>query len=124
MREGSPRPMPRLVSSLHPMEQKAVLTFTEQLVRDHSPRVATISLYSTGQRTSRGFEDIEILVLTPKDDGMLENAILDLIAEIVVDTGVYLTVKCLSRKQFQAFKRAGLPFIKQVMARQIALFQA
>ncbi|MBI4860023.1 MAG: hypothetical protein HY815_07130 [Candidatus Riflebacteria bacterium] len=84
--EITTRPVPRLVSSLHPMEQKALLAFTEQAVSQYGARVASISLYGTGQRTSRGYEDIEILVLTPREDEALEDQLPDIVAEIVVDT--------------------------------------
>jgi hypothetical protein len=120
----SARQMPRLITSMHPMEQKAILAFTEQAVMHHGSRISSISLYGTGQRTSRGFEDIEILVLTPKEDGDLEDALLDTIAEIVVETGVYLTVKCFSQAQFKAFSRAGVPMMRRIMDNRISLFES
>jgi hypothetical protein len=106
------------------MEQKAILAFTEQAVMQFGSRIASISLYGTGQRTSRGYEDIEILVLTPRDDTGLEDSLLDTIAEIVVDTGVYLTVKCFSQAQFRAFSRAGVPMVRRILENRIALFES
>ena len=118
------KPLPRLITSLHPMEQKAILAFTELAVTKHGARISSISLYGTGQRTSRGYEDIEILVLTPKEDAKVEDALLDCIAEIVVDTGVYLTVKCFSQAQFKAFSRAGVPMMRRIMDNRISLFES
>ena len=106
------------------MEQKAILTFTELAVTRHGAGISSISLYGTGQRTSRGYEDIEILVLTPKDDAKVEDALLDTIAEIVVDTGVYLTVKCFSQAQFKAFTKAGVPMMRRIMDNRISLFES
>lgn len=106
------------------MEQKAILAFTRHTVSRHGSRVASISLYGTGDKTARGFEDIEILVLTPKEDPHLEDDLLDVVAEIVVETGVYLTVKCLSQAQLRAFKRAGIPMIQRILANQVALFES
>lgn len=106
------------------MEQKAILTFTEMAVTKHGASISSISLYGTGQRTSRGYEDIEILVLTPKENHKLEDDLLDTIAEIVVDTGVYLTVKTFSQAQFKAFTRAGVPMMRRIMDNRISLFES
>lgn len=106
------------------MEQKAVLAFTELAVTKQGAHISSISLYGTGQRTSRGYEDIEILVLTPKEDSRVEDILLDTIAEIVVDTGVYLTVKCFSQAQFKAFTRAGVPMMRRIMDNRISLFES
>ena len=120
----APTSIPRLIRDLHPMEQKAILAFTEQAVTQFGARLASISLYGTGQKTSKGFEDIEILVLTPAEDPTVEDAMLDTVAEIVVDTGVYLTVKCFSQAQFKAFTRAGVPMMRRIIQNRIALFEA
>jgi hypothetical protein len=116
--------VPRLIGHLHPLEQKAILSFTEQTVRRFGNRVSSISLYGTGQKTARGFEDIEILVLTSTDDEAFEDDVLDTVAEIVVETGVYLTVKTFSQAQFKAFNKAGVAMVKRIKQNQIALFES
>jgi len=118
----TPQSKPRLVSTLNPKERDAVLEFTDRIVKTHGPRVASISLYETGQKTPDGSQDFEILVMSSRKDAALESDVLDLVAEIAVETDVLLTVKCLSQRLFERFRKAGLPFVHQILAKKDSLF--
>jgi len=116
--------LPRLVTNLHSLEKKAVLQFTKQAIADYGDTIEHISLYSAGRRNSRGFEEVEILILTTEDDDQFEDRILDVVADVVVDTGVYLTVRTFSREAFESFSAMKLPIVSQIRDTAVALFDA
>lgn len=114
--------VPRIISVLGPSERTAVVEFTKLALERHPSAIKSISLYAAG--AALGPEDVEVLVLTTGNADEFEESVLDLVAEIVVTTGVYLTVKCLEARQFKAYQRAGLPLVRQIEASLVALYGA
>lgn len=116
--------IPRLVTNLPAPEKEAVLQFTKQILANHGDLIDSISLYGSGRKDRRGFEEVEILLLTRGAQETIEDEVLDTVADVVVNTGVYLTVRCFSNDEYTSYCELELPFISQIRTSEVELFRA
>ena len=69
----------------------------------------------------RGPEDGEALLLL---SGVRQDLAMDLVLDILLDTGIYLTVKTFSRSRYEVFRKAELPMIQNMEASRVSLWKA
>lgn len=118
------RSIPRLVTNLPAPEKEAVLQFTKQIIANQGDLIQSISLYGTGRKDRRGFEEVELLVVTHGEQDTIEDEVLDTVADVVVNTGVYLTVRCFSAEEYLSYNQLDLPLINAIRKSEVSLFQA
>lgn len=111
-------------SPLTKLEKEAVEAFVNRLTKSHGPRLADVDLCGHEDPSFEQSRDVQILVLTHKEDGELEDLAMDLVLDILLDTGIYLTVKTFSRARYETFRQAQIPMIQSIEADRLALWKA
>ena len=105
-------------------ERQAVESLTETLSKKFSHRLLSISLFGLTERSFVDEREIQLLVLLNVDDSEMEAQVTDEVLDLLLDTGIYLSVKCFTQRQYHAFEQMKLPFVDVVRADQISLWKA
>ncbi len=106
------------------IEKQAVMAFTEALTREFGARIAEVDMHGVDEGTFRDNRDIQVLVLTNREDGELEDRAMDMVLDVLLETGIYLTVRTFAKARFQAFKRARIPAIQKMDEERLTLWKA
>ena len=107
---------------LEKREQEALKRFKETLTQEFGTKVLSIRLFGSKARgDSHSESDIDVLVTTRQDDWHLKDEIGKVATAILLDTGVYLSVKVMGQSWQQRLLYVGSPFIRNVMSEGIAL---
>lgn len=103
-------------------EQKAVERFAAALRERWGSEIIEIHLFGSKARGDAGPEsDVDLLVITERDDWRLKDEIGRVATEILLAEGVYLSVKVLGRAPYQRFVALEAPFIKNVLREGVAV---
>lgn len=105
-------------------ERQAVERITETLTDKFSHRLLSISLFGLTEASFAHEREIQLLVLLDLDDGDVEAQVTDDVLDLLLDTGIYLSVKVFTQRQYRAFEQMKLPFVDVVRADQISLWRA
>lgn len=111
-------------SPLTKLEKEAVKAFTQRVVQEYGGRLVSVDLCGHDDPTFEETRDIQLLVLTRREDGELEDLAMDMVLDILLDTGIYLTVKTFSRARYETFRKAEIPMIRKLEADRISLWIA
>ena len=107
---------------LEMQEQKALKNFKEVLIRQFGSEIVDIRLFGSKARgDSHKESDIDILVTTQQDDWHLKERIGKVATDILLDYGVYLSVKVMGRSSQKKLIYVGSPFMRNSMSEGIAL---
>lgn len=107
---------------LEGQEQQALNRFREILTKQFGPEIISVHLFGSKARGDAHPEsDIDVLVVTRHEDWRLKEKVGRVATEILLDLGVYLSVKVLGKPLHQRLMSAGSPFIRNVMREGIAL---
>ena len=112
------------LTQLSSIEHEAVESFSRSIVARFGSRIATISAHGTRGAGFRQSREINLLVLLKRSSESLESSILEEALLQLVETGVYLTVRCFSRKQYDTFRKMELPMIEELQRDAISLWAA
>ncbi len=112
------------LSQLSSVEREAVEAFSASLVDRFGGKVTSISLHGTRSQLFQQSRELNLLILLRKEDADLEAGIEELALDQLVDTGVYLTLRCFDRAQFETFKEMELPMILSLEADKLQLWAA
>jgi len=107
---------------LEEREKEALKHFKEILTQQFGSEVVSIRLFGSKARGDFHAEsDIDILVITRQDDWHLKERIGKVATSILLDDGVYLSVKVIGQFSQQRLLYVGSPFIRNVMSEGITL---
>lgn len=107
---------------LEKQEEKALKSFKDILAQQFGSEVVSIRLFGSKARGDFHAEsDIDVLVVTRQDDWHLKERIGKVATAVLLDTGVYLSVKVMGQSSQQRLLYVGSTFIRNVMSEGIAL---
>ena len=107
---------------LEKQEEKALKRFQEILTQQFGSEISSIRLFGSKARgDSHAKSDIDILVVTQKDDWRLKERIGKVATAILLDYGVYLSLKVMGQAFQQKLLYVGSPFMRNVMSEGVAL---
>jgi len=100
--------------------RKAVNEFVKKALDKYSDRIESIILFGSVARGGAGEEsDIDILVVTRKEDFRLRRMLIEIAFDILLDTGENISVKALSKDEFERHK--NFSFLKSVISEGIKI---
>ncbi len=103
-------------------EQKAVERFATALRERWGSEIIEIYLFGSKARGDAGPEsDVDLLVVTERDDWRLKDEIGRVATEILLAEGIYLSIKVLGGALYQRLVALGAPFIKNVLREGVAV---
>lgn len=111
-------------SPLTKLEKQAVTAFITQLTRSHGGSLVGVDLCGLDSAAFEDGREIQVLVLTRREDGVLEDQAMDLVLDVLLDTGIYLTVKTFSRSRYETFRKARIPMIQAMEKSRVSLWKA
>ncbi len=103
-------------------EQEALKHFKEILDQKFGSEILNIRLFGSKARgDSHAASDIDVLVVTQKGDWRIKEEIGKVATKILLDYGIYLSVKVIGQSFQQRLIDVGSSFIRNVMSEGIAL---
>lgn len=108
----------RLIEQLSAPQRRAVLEFLKRAVTEVGVDLVTVSVV-----TRSSGQDLEMIVLTRREDPTIEGRLLEIVVDVTVDTGVFLSVKSFGCEQFETYGRLKLPAIERIRAGGVPLYQ-
>ncbi len=111
-------------SPLTKIEKQAVETLCTRPTKEYSGRLHGINLCGHDDPTFETSRDVQVLVLTQREDGEIEDLAMDMVLDILLDTGIYLTVKTFSKARFDTFRKAKIPMIQSLETGRVQLWKA
>ncbi len=102
-------------------ERDALASFSERLRRELSDSGLEIRLFGSKARGDDGPEsDIDVLVIESSGDWRVADTVYRLSTDILLETGVSLSTKVVSKAHYQGLIEQGSPFAMRVMREGIA----
>ena len=103
-------------------EQRALQRFKEILNRRFGSEIKALRLFGSKARNdARSDSDIDVLVVTRQDDWRLKEEIGKVATLILLEEGIYLSVKVLGEPSYQRLTRLASPFLKNISRDGISL---
>jgi len=100
--------------------RKAVEEYVRRALDKYGDRIESIILFGSVARGEAGEEsDIDILVVTRKEDFRLRRMLIEIAFDILLDTGENISVKALSKDEFERHK--NFSFLKSVISEGIKI---
>jgi uncharacterized protein len=110
---------------LEPHEEQAVVEFLDILERRHSERVRQTMLFGSKARgDSEPMSDIDILVITDRDDWHLSHSISDIAADVSLEYNVVIGPRVIGHARWERMKRDRFTLYRNVVADGIPLTRA
>ena len=106
------------------LEREAVGQFAATLTAESGARIHQLDLFGLDAEDFRENREIQLLVLTNREDSGLEDRSMDLVLDVLLETGIYLTVKTFSKSRYNAFRKAKIPMIERMEEDRIQLWKA
>lgn len=104
------------------IEQKALREFKRKIKLELGDQVLDVKLFGSKARGDfKENSDIDILVLLKKDSKKEIDAIFDVVTEIVLSTGVYLSVKYFSIEEYNYLNSIPTVFMKNFRKDAVSL---
>lgn len=101
---------------LNDMERTELLRFRDRVRERLGGRSVQLTLFGSKARgDDRPDSDLDVLVITSKNDWRIRNKIYSAATDALLDNSVLISPKTLSRRQFQRLKQDQAPFIINVM---------
>ena len=96
-------------------DQKAVDEFVRRALERYEDKIEDIVLFGSVARGEAGEEsDIDILIVTKKEDFRLRRALIGIAFDILLETGENISVKALSKDEFERHK--NFSFLRSVIS--------
>ena len=103
-------------------EQKAVERFATTLRERWGSEIVEIHLFGSKARGDAGPEsDIDLLVVTKRDDWKLKDQIGWIATEILLAEGIYLSIKVLGEATYERLVSLEAPFVRNVLREGVAV---
>ena len=96
--------------------QKVMNEFVRRALEEYGDKIDSIILFGSVARGEAGKEsDIDILVVAVGDRFKIRRELSELVLDILLETGEYISVKTLSMEDFKFLKEIKSSFLKNVM---------
>ena len=96
--------------------RKVVTEFVRRALEKYGDKINSIVLFGSVARGEAGKEsDIDILVVAAGDRFKIRRELSELVLDILLETGEYISVKTLSMEDFEFLKGIKSSFLKNVM---------
>ena len=103
-------------------EEKAVEHFATALRERWGSEIVEIHLFGSKARGDAGPEsDIDLLVVTKRDDWKLKDQIGRIATEILLAEEIYLSIKVLGEALYERLVSLEAPFVKNVLREGVAV---
>ena len=103
-------------------EQEALKRFRETLNEQFGQEIVSVHLFGSKARGDASAEsDIDIMVVTQQDDWRLKERIGKVATGILLDYGVYLSIKVIGKSFHHKLASFGSSFIRNVLREGILL---
>ena len=100
--------------------RKAVEEFVRRALDRYGDRIESIILFGSVARGEAGEEsDIDILVVTKKEDFRLRRMLIETAFDILLNTGENISVKALSKDEFE--RRKNFSFLRNIISEGIKI---
>lgn len=100
--------------------RKAVEEFVRRALSRYGDRIESIILFgSVARGEAKEDSDIDILVVTKKEDFRLRRMLIEIAFDILLDTGENISVKALSKDEFE--RRKNFSFLRSVISEGIRI---
>jgi len=110
-----------MVMALGVDEREALASFSEKLRVSLSDPELEVRLFGSKARGDDGPEsDIDVLVIESSGDWRVADIVYRLATDILLDTGVSLSTKVISRAHYQGLIEQGSPFALRVLNEGVA----
>jgi predicted nucleotidyltransferase len=101
-------------SAMEKNREKAVNEFVKRANDAYVDRIKSITLFgSVARGTARTDSDIDLLVVVDREDFRLRRELISIAFDILMETGLDLSVKVISSSDFQA--RKSFSFLRNVL---------
>lgn len=108
--------------NLEKHETEALKRFKEIITEQFGSEIVSIQLFGSKARgDAHPKSNIDILVITRNDDWRLKEKVEKVATEILLDSGVYLSVKVLGQPLQQRLLYVGSSFIRNIQSEGIAI---
>ena len=105
------QPPPHLTSR----EKKALLGFTQRLHRDFPAEVREVVLFGSKARGDFGpHSDVDVWVVTARDDWRLRDAIVGHAFDLLLEDGVFISPRVVSAEHVRKLQRWHSPLLEEV----------
>ena len=98
------------------ISKKNVLeTFVKTLKEKYGDKIESIILFgSVARGDDRGNSDVDVLIITKEDSFKMQRLISEIVVDILLKTGVYISAKVLSSSEFDFLKRINSSFYRNI----------
>jgi predicted nucleotidyltransferase len=95
--------------------KKAIEEFVKRAIDTYGDRIKSITLFgSVARGTARADSDIDLLIVVDREDFRLRRELIGIAFDILLETGLDLSIKVISSSDFQA--RKSFSFLRNVQA--------
>jgi uncharacterized protein len=111
--------------SLEPREKQAIAEFLDILVQRHGERVHQTMLFGSKARGDSGpASDIDLLIITDRDDWRLSHSISDIAADVSLEYNVIIGPRVIGHERWERMKRDRFTLYRNVTTDGIPLTRA
>lgn len=101
---------------LNDMERTELRRFCDRVREGLGGRSVQVTLFGSKARgDDRSDSDLDVLVLVPRDDLQARKRVCSLAMDALLDAGVLISPKIISRRRFRQMKSEGSPFARSVV---------
>ena len=106
----------KYIMQIQEKNQEAVDEFVRRALRKYDDKIDSIILFGSVARGEAGKEsDIDILVVVIGDRFRMRRELSEIVLDILLETGEYISVKTLSTENFKFLKRIKSSFLRNVV---------
>ena len=103
-------------------EQSALKKFRKALEKAFDSNLLEVRLFGSKARgDGHKDSDLDVLVVTAEGDWHLCDVAYDIITDIMLDDGIYISPKVINKKQYDQLYKMQSPFIKNVIREGITI---
>ena len=102
--------------ALKKSERKVLENFRERLQASLQDPTAEIKLFGSKARgDNREDSDVDVLVIVSSEDWRLSDKVYEIATDLLLETGVSISPKIISARQYEELLRENAPFIRNVI---------
>jgi uncharacterized protein len=107
---------------LNELERKALVTFRNKLGVELPDETIEVKLFGSRARgEGREDSDLDVLVIVSSEDWHLCDKVYGIVTDLLLETGICISPKTLSTKQYGKLLSEDAPFIKNVVRDAVSI---
>ena len=105
------------------IHEKTIAHLSERLAKELPNKIESIILYGSAARNQTHEDsDIDILIITQKDDKKLYDKISKIRTQIDLDNNTLTALVQMSKNELERYLKLGSPFLENVMKQGVPLY--